>query len=156
YRVSFLSELAKQHIGYEFYYKKIDDVHFNPDKDADYSTQPKLVTNFLEKDIEQYRVKGDLDKIISIKWKHIHPYVKVTKVLASYTIAHGKYEGDCKVSYEFSDYGRKNSHNPELCITVVNIKMKGASQERLNEIQDLIMRQIETRKAELLRKYKKS
>lgn len=33
--------------------------------------------------------------------------------------------------------------------------MKGASQERLNEIQDLIMRQIETRKAELLRKYKK-
>ncbi|HHH3123614.1 TPA: hypothetical protein ACPZXT_005387 [Citrobacter freundii] len=156
YRVSFLSELAKQHIGYEFYYKKIDDVHFNPDKDADYSTQPQLVTNFLEKDIEQYRVKGDLDKIISIKWKHIHPYVKVTKVLASYTIAHGKYEGDCKVSYEFSDYGRKNSLNPELCITVVNIKMKGASQERLNEIQELIMRQIETRKAELLRKYKKS
>ncbi|CAH6679887.1 hypothetical protein AI2937V1_1833 [Klebsiella oxytoca] len=153
-RVDFLSELAKQHIGYLFYYKKIDDVHFNPDKESKYEDNPELTSNFLEKKIEQYRVKGDLDEIISIKWKHIHPYVKVTKVVASYSIEYESYSGECKVSYEFSDYGRKNPVNPELCITFVNIKIKGASPTKLYEVQNAIMREIEIRKAELLRKYK--
>lgn len=153
-RVAFLSELAKQHIGYLFYYKKIDDVHFNPDKESKYEDNLELTSNFLEKKIEQYRVKGDLDEIISIKWKHIHPYVKVTKVVASYSIEYESYSGECKVSYEFSDYGRKNPVNPELCITFVNIKIKGASPTKLYEIQNAIMREIEIRKAELLRKYK--
>ncbi|EOW1911198.1 TPA: GapS4b family protein [Yersinia enterocolitica] len=153
-RVSFLSELAKQHIGYLFYYKKIDDVHFNPDKESKYEDNLKLTSNFLEKKIEQYRVRGDLDEIISIKWKHIHPYVKVTKVVASYSIEYESYSGECKVSYEFSDYGRKNPVNPELCITFVNIKIKGASPTKLYEVQNAIMREIEIRKAELLRKYK--
>ncbi len=92
-RVAFLSELAKQHIGYLFYYKKIDDVHFNPDKESKYEDNLELTSNFLEKKIEQYRVKGDLDEIISIKWKHIHPYVKVTKVVASYSIEYESYSG---------------------------------------------------------------
>ncbi|AYC19706.1 hypothetical protein DZA65_02828 [Dickeya dianthicola] len=153
-RVAFLSELAKQHIGYLFYYKKIDDVHFNPDKESKYEDNLELTSNFLEKKIEQYRVKGDLDEIISIKWKHIHPYVKVTKVVASYSIEYESYSGECKVSYEFSDYGRKNPVNPELCITFVNVKIKGASPTKLYEIQNAIMREIEIRKAELLRKYK--
>ncbi len=153
-RVKFLHDLASQHIGYDFYYKQIDDVHFNPDQDTDIESQPAL-TNFLEKDIEQYRIKGKLEKIISLKWKHIHPFVKVTKVVASYTIDHGSYSGDCKVSYEFSDYGRKKPQNPELCINFVNLRVKGASPRVLNEIQTIIMRQIENRKTELLRKYKK-
>ncbi|MCI4068306.1 hypothetical protein MRO71_06135 [Dickeya dianthicola] len=153
-RVAFLSELAKQHIWYLFYYKKIDDVHFNPDKESKYEDNLELTSNFLEKKIEQYRVKGDLDEIISIKWKHIHPYVKVTKVVASYSIEYESYSGECKVSYEFSDYGRKNPVNPELCITFVNVKIKGASPTKLYEIQNAIMREIEIRKAELLRKYK--
>lgn len=154
-RVNFLHDLASQHIGYEFFYKQIDDVHFNPDQEADIDSLPDLA-NFLEKDVEQYRLKGKLEKIISIKWKHIHPYVKVTKVVGSYTIDYKSYSGECKVSYEFSDYGRKKPVNPELCINFINLKVKGASASVLCEIQDAIMRQIEERKTELLRKYKKS
>ncbi|MFP8819241.1 GapS4b family protein [Enterobacter cloacae] len=154
-RVKFLNELASLHIGYLFYHQKIDDVHFNPDHSTGYESQSDAVTNFLEKDIEQYRVKGNLENIISIKWKHIHPYVRVTKVVASYTISHENYSGECKVAYEFSEYGRKISVNPELCITFINIKVKGASPSKIHEIQSSIMREIELRKVELLAKYKK-
>lgn len=155
-RVRFLKDLASLHIGYLFYHKKIDDVHFNPDHSAGYENQPDAVTNFLEKDIEQYRVKGNLENIISVKWKHIHPYVRVTKVVASYTISYESYTGECKVAYEFSEYGRKAPQNPELCITFINIKVKGASPNKLHEIQNSIMREIELRKVELLTKYRKS
>lgn len=155
-RVKFLNELASMHIGYSFYYKKIDDVHFNPDHTTGYENQSDAVTNFLEKNIDQYRVKGDLENIISFKWKHIHPYVRVTKVVASYTIDYESYSGECKIAYEFSEYGRKINVNPELCITFINVKIKGASPSKINEVQSVIMREIELRKVELLLKYRKS
>ncbi|MBM3049318.1 hypothetical protein JRC22_25140, partial [Escherichia coli] len=146
---------ASLHIGYLFYHQKIDDVHFNPDHSTGYEKQSDAVTNFLEKDIDQYRVKGNLENIISIKWKHIHPYVRVTKVVASYTISYESYSGECKVAYEFSEYGRKTPVNPELCITFINIKVKGASPSKIHDIQSNIMREIELRKVELLTKYRK-
>jgi len=154
-RVRFLNELASHHIGYLFYHQKIDDVHFSPDHSTGYENQSDAVTNFLEKDIEQYRVKGNLENIISIKWKHIHPYVRVTKVVASYTISYESYSGECKVAYEFSEYGRRASMNPELCITFINIKVKGASPSKIHEIQSNIMREIELRKVDLLTKYRR-
>lgn len=154
-RVKFLNELASLHIGYLFYHQKIDDVHFNPDHSTGYEKQSDAVTNFLEKDIDQYRVKGNLENIISIKWKHIHPYVRVTKVVASYTISYESYSGECKVAYEFSEYGRKTPVNPELCITFINIKVKGASPSKIHDIQSNIMREIELRKVELLTKYRR-
>lgn len=154
-RVKFLNELASLHIGYLFYHQKIDDVHFNPDHSTGYEKQSDAVTNFLEKDIDQYRVKGNLENIISIKWKHIHPYVRVTKVVASYTISYESYSGECKVAYEFSEYGRKPPVNPELCITFINIKVKGASPSKIYDIQSKIMREIELRKVELLTKYRR-
>jgi hypothetical protein len=154
-RVKFLKELASLHIGYLFYHQKIDDVHFNPDHSTGYEKQSDAVTNFLEKDIDQYRVKGNLENIISIKWKHIHPYVRVTKVVASYTISYESYSGECKVAYEFSEYGRKIPVNPELCITFINIKVKGASPSKIHDIQSNIMREIELRKVELLTKYRR-
>ncbi|CNH35244.1 Uncharacterised protein [Yersinia frederiksenii] len=154
-RVKFLNELASLHIGYLFYHQKIDDVHFNPDHSTGYEKQSDAVTNFLEKDIDQYRVKGNLENIISIKWKHIHPYVRVTKVVASYTISFESYSGECKVAYEFSEYGRKIPVNPELCITFINIKVKGASPSKIHDIQSSIMREIELRKVELLTKYRR-
>ncbi|RWR02535.1 hypothetical protein ED28_07575 [[Pantoea] beijingensis] len=154
-RVKFLNELASLHIGYLFYHQKIDDVHFNPDHSTGYEKQSDAVTNFLEKDIDQYRVKGNLENIISIKWKHIHPYVRVTKVVASYTISYESYSGECKVAYEFSEYGRKIPVNPELCITFINIKVKGASPSKIHDIQSSIMREIELRKVELLTKYRR-
>ncbi|HFP9243302.1 GapS4b family protein [Citrobacter freundii] len=154
-RVKFLNELASLHIGYLFYHQKIDDVHFNPDHSTGYEKQSDAVTNFLEKDIDQYRVKGNLENIISVKWKHIHPYVRVTKVVASYTISYESYSGECKVAYEFSEYGRKTPVNPELCITFINIKIKGASPSKIHDIQSNIMREIELRKVELLTKYRR-
>lgn len=154
-RVKFLNELASLHIGYLFYHQKIDDVHFNPDHSTGYEKQSDAVTNFLEKDIDQYRVKGNLENIISVKWKHIHPYVRVTKVVASYTISYESYSGECKVAYEFSEYGRKTPVNPELCITFINIKVKGASPSKIHDIQSNIMREIELRKVELLTKYRR-
>jgi len=154
-RVRFLNELASHHIGYLFYHQKIDDVHFSPDHSTGYENQSDAVTNFLEKDIEQYRVKGNLENIISIKWKHIHPYVRVTKVVASYTISYESYSGECKVAYEFSEYGRRAPMNPELCITFINIKVKGASPSKIHEIQSNIMREIELRKVDLLTKYRR-
>ncbi|MGQ4606883.1 GapS4b family protein [Raoultella ornithinolytica] len=155
-RVKFLKELASLHVGYLFYHQKIDDVHFNPDHSTGYEKQSDAVTNFLEKDIDQYRVKGNLENIISIKWKHIHPYVRVTKVVASYTISYESYSGECKVAYEFSEYGRKTPVNPELCITFINIKVKGASPSKIHDIQSNIMREIELRKVELLTKYRRA
>ncbi|MDJ0042579.1 MULTISPECIES: GapS4b family protein [Pantoea] len=154
-RVRFLKDLASLHTGYLFYHEKIDDVHFNPDHSTGYENQPDAVTNFLEKDIEQYRVKGNLENIISVKWKHIHPYVRVTKVVASYTISLESYSGECKVAYEFSEYGRKTPENPELCITFINVKVKNASPNKMHEIQAKIMREIELRKVDLLSKYRK-
>ncbi|MFA0194053.1 hypothetical protein AB4454_04895 [Vibrio artabrorum] len=153
-RVNFLNELASQQLAYEFYYKRIDDVHFNPDSELE-TDHLKEDANLLEKDIEQYRVKGNLEKIITVKWKGVHPYIKVTKVVASYTVDYKSYSGECKVSYEFSDYAKRKLINPELCINFINLKLKGASPSVMDEVQSIIMRQIETRKTELLKKYKK-
>lgn len=154
-RVKFLNDLASQHLSYDFYYKKIDDVHFNPDTELE-ADHLQEEANLLEKDIEQYRVKGNLEKIITVKWKRIHPYIKVTKVVASYTIDYKSYSGECKVSYEFSDYAKRKLINPELCINFINLKLKGASATVMSEVQSIIMREIETRKTELLKKYKKT
>ncbi|AOW83637.1 hypothetical protein [Vibrio mimicus] len=154
-RVKFLNDLASQHLSYDFYYKKIDDVHFNPDTELE-TDHLQEEANLLEKDIEQYRVKGNLEKIITVKWKRIHPYIKVTKVVASYTIDYKSYSGECKVSYEFSDYAKRKLINPELCINFINLKLKGASATVMSEVQSIIMREIETRKTELLKKYKKT
>lgn len=153
-RINFLNSLASQHTGYDFYHTKIDDFSFTPDKDLD-TKHLKQDTNLLEKDINRLRVSGDLEKIITVKWKHIHPYIKATKVVATYTIDHKSYSGECRVSYEFSDYNKRKLINPELCINFVNLKLKGAPPSVIHDVQSIIMREIETRKNELLAKYKK-
>lgn len=153
-RINFLNSLASQHIGYDFFHAKIDDFSFTPDKDVD-TKHLKQDTNLLEKDINKLRVSGDLEKIITVKWKHIHPYIKATKVVATYTIDHKSYSGECKVSYEFSDYNKRKLTNPELCINFVNLKLKGAPPSVIHDVLSIIMREIETRKNELLAKYKK-
>ena len=79
----------------------------------------------------------------------------MTKVVASYTISLESYSGECKVAYEFSEYGRKTPENPELCITFINVKVKNASPNKMHEIQAKIMREIELRKVDLLSKYRK-
>ncbi|MFS1876539.1 hypothetical protein BCT30_02735 [Enterovibrio norvegicus] len=152
-RVNFLKDLATHQFQNEFYYKRIDDVHFNPDSELE-TDHLKEDANLLEKDIEQFRVKGNLEKIITVKWKRVHPYIKVTKVIASYEVKFKSYEGDCKVSYEFSDYAKRKLVNPELCINFVNLKLKGASPLVMSEVQSIIMREIETRKTEFLKIHK--
>lgn len=152
-RIKFLNNLASQHTGYEFYHKTINDFNFTPDKDQD-TTKLKHDTNLLEKDINKLRVSGDLENIITVKWKHIHPYIKATKVVATYTIEYESYSGECKVSYEFSDYNKRKLVNPELCINFVNLKLKSAPPSVIHDVQSIIMREIETRKNELLVKYK--
>lgn len=157
-RVNFLYELASSHTNYLFYYKSLDDLHFNIDTELNIDTNAEKINNLLEKGIEQYRIKGKLERIISIKWHHIHPFIKATKVVASYTVSIQEkevvYEGDCKMSFEFSDYGRKVSINPELCITFVNMKIKNASSSIVHKIESLIMREIEVKKTIFLDKLK--
>lgn len=148
-RVRFLHKLASNHTTFEFYYKKIDDVHFHPDRDIEVNEELGG-TSLLEKAIEQFRVKGDLDDIITTKWKKIHPYIKVTKVIASYTVDYKTFSGECKISYEFSDYSKRKLENPELCINFLNLKLKGASSTTHQEVQSIIMSAIEKQKSLLL------
>ncbi|QLS63058.1 hypothetical protein [Citrobacter sp. RHBSTW-00881] len=82
-------------------------------------------------------------------------YQGLVRTFPSYTISYESYSGECKVAYEFSEYGRKTPVNPELCITFINIKVKGASPSKIHDIQSNIMREIELRKVELLTKYRR-
>ncbi|MGR5138886.1 GapS4b family protein [Vibrio jasicida] len=155
-RVKFLEDLSSQHTGlFEFYYEKLDDVSFVPDKDkAEFENFIKDA-NILEKDIEQYRFSGDLKKIISHKWKKIHPYIKVTKFVASYDVSYKTYKGRCKISYEFSEYNKRKLENPEFGINILKLTLKGATSRDIDYVQNKILHAIELKKTELVKKYQK-
>ncbi|EJG0884296.1 hypothetical protein ACJO1Q_01590 [Vibrio parahaemolyticus] len=155
-RVKFLEDLSSQHTDlFEFYYEKLDDVSFQPDKEnAEFENFIKDA-NILEKDIEQYRFRGDLKKIISTKWKKIHPYIKVTKFVASYSVHYKTYEGKCKVSYEFSEYNKRKLENPEFGINILKLTLKGATPRDIDDVQNKILHAIELKKTELVKKHQK-
>ncbi|MCG6341205.1 hypothetical protein K6U19_08075 [Vibrio fluvialis] len=152
-RVNFLEDLSSQHTDYIFFYKKLDDVSFQPDKEIDEFENISKDANILEKDIDQYRFRGDLRKIISSKWKKIHPFIKVTKFLATYSVAYKNYEGVCKVSYEFSEYNKRKPENPEFCVNIVKLTLKGATASELAYVQNIILHEIEQKKTELVKIY---
>ncbi|PMO72301.1 hypothetical protein [Vibrio splendidus] len=154
-RVKFLEDLSSMHRDDVFYYKRLDDVSFQPDKENKEFENFSKETNILEKDIDQYRFRGDLRKIISHKWKKIHPFIKVTKFLATYTVHYKTYEGSCKVSYEFSEYNKRKLENPEFGINIVKLKLKGSSASDLDYVQNKILNEIELKKTELVKKYQR-
>ncbi|MFD2176932.1 hypothetical protein [Veronia pacifica] len=155
-RVKFLEDLTSQHTDYIFYYQKLDDVSFQPDKEQKEFEDISKDANILEKDIDQYRFKGDLRKIISNKWKKIHPFIKVTRFLATYSVHYNQYEGSCKVSYEFSEYNKRKLENPEFGINIVKLTLKGATASDLDYVQNKILHEIELKKTELVKKYQKA
>lgn len=152
-RVNFLEDISSQHTDFIFYYDKLDDVSFQPDKDNKEFENISKDANILEKDIDQYRFRGDLRKIISYKWKKIHPFIKVTRFLATYSVHYKKYEGSCKVSYEFSEYNKRKLENPEFGINIVKLTLKGATATDLEYVQNKILHEIELKKTELVKKY---
>lgn len=150
-----MKDLSSQHTDYIFYYERLDDVSFQPDKENEEFESFSKDANILEKDIDQYRFRGDLRKIISRRWKKIHPFIKVTKFLATYSVSYKKYKGNCKVSYEFSEYNKRKLENPEFGINIVKLTLKGATASDLDYVQNKILHEIELKKTELVKKYQK-
>ncbi|XIV85840.1 hypothetical protein AB2F11_02035 [Escherichia coli] len=62
---------------------------------------------WLEKNIEELKLKGTLGDSIFFRNKSIHPSLKIAKLVASYTMQDIDYNAECKISYEFPEYTSK-------------------------------------------------
>ena len=136
-RIEFLRKIASSHLDNKFFYVDIVDFQFKPD---DSSTFPDDV-KWLEKNIDELKLKGSLQKTIFVNKKSLHKNLKVFRVIAEYTISIKDYDGSCKVSYEFPDFSKLE--NAELLIDFKGFNLKGASITLQNKIKSEIMKKIE-------------
>ncbi|WP_421507607.1 GapS4b family protein [Erwinia rhapontici] len=141
-RIAFLNDLSKSHIQNEFYFKKIIDVDFHPDEDASFPPEMK----WLEKNIEELKLKGTLGDSVFFKNKNLHPNLKITKLVANYTMQDIDYDAECKISYEFPEYANKKNESAELVIDFKSFNGKGASNTKINSIKSATMKTLESRK----------
>ncbi|MRS22071.1 hypothetical protein GJV08_23115 [Enterobacteriaceae bacterium RIT692] len=141
-RIAFLNDLSESHIQNEFYFKKIIDVDFHPDEEASFPADMK----WLEKNIEEFKLKGTLSDSIFFRNKDLHPSLKITKLVANYTMQDIDYDAECKISYEFPDYATKKNQSAELVIDFRSFNGKGASNTKINSIKSAIMKILESRK----------
>ncbi|ENA1776512.1 hypothetical protein ABF229_001743 [Yersinia ruckeri] len=141
-RISFLKYLSESHIQNEFYFNKIIDVDFYPDDTVAFPEGLK----WLEKDIEELKLKGSLGDSVFFRDKKFHPNLKISKLVASYTMVDIDYEADCKISYEFPEFSSKKIEVAELVIDFKSFNGKGASTSKINEIKSGIMKTIEATK----------
>ena len=139
-RIAFLKDISESHLQNEFYFKKIIDVDFHPDEDATFPPDMK----WLEKNIEEFKLKGTLGDSIFFRNKSIHPSLKIAKLVASYTMQDIDYDAECKISYEFPDYASKKNEAAELVIDFKSFNGKGASNSKINTIKSAIMKTLES------------
>ncbi|MFJ5387309.1 hypothetical protein [Pectobacterium sp. CHL-2024] len=138
-RIAFLKDISESHLQNEFYFKKIIDVDFHPDEGANFPQDMK----WLEKNIEELKLKGTLGDSVFFKNKVIHPSLKITKLVANYTMQDIDYDTECKISYEFPDYATKKNEAAELVIDFKSFNGKGASNSKINNIKSSIMKTLE-------------
>ncbi|EST59108.1 hypothetical protein K151_1930 [Proteus hauseri ZMd44] len=139
-RIAFLKNISENHIQNEFYFKKIIDVDFHPDEDATFPPDMK----WLEKNIEEFKLKGTLGDSIFFKKRSIHPSLKIAKLVANYTMQDIDYDAECKISYEFPDYASKKNEAAELVIDFKSFNGKGVSNSKINTIKSAIMKTLES------------
>ncbi|MGQ4691316.1 GapS4b family protein [Aeromonas veronii] len=137
-RISFLSAIARKQTEYEFFYKEIVDFQFKPD----ITKEPDQQIEWLQKNIDELSVKGDLEKTIFFNEK-LHKNMKAFKLVANYSISFSSYSGTCKVSFEFPGYAKKGDDFAELVVDFKAFKLTGASQTEIKEVKNLIMKNIE-------------
>ncbi|WP_042817716.1 GapS4b family protein [Yersinia wautersii] len=150
-RIAFLKNIAQKHFKNELYYEKIVDVEFCPDESE---TFPESV-KWLEKDIDELKLKGSLSDSIFMKNIDLHPVLKVFRVIASYKIEDIEFFATCKISYEFPDFASKRNESAEFLVDFKAFNSKGCSQSLVDGIKAKIMKMIEDVKIseyELLRK----
>ncbi|EAT4640968.1 hypothetical protein C9K16_23720, partial [Salmonella enterica] len=134
----------------EFYFQKIIDVDFYPDETTTFPDDLK----WLERNIEELKLKGTLGESIFFRNKSLHPNLKISKLVASYTMQDIDYDAECKISYEFPEYSTKKSEVAELVIDFKAFNGKGASVSKINEIKASIMKTIEAKKVKAYDLYK--
>ncbi|WP_213732134.1 GapS4b family protein [Citrobacter europaeus] len=149
-RIAFLKVIAESHRQNEFYFNKIIDVDFHPDEEAAFPEDMK----WLEKNIEEIKLKGSLGDSIFFRNKSIHPNLKIAKLVAKYTMEDLDYNAECKISYEFPEYSIKRNEAAELVIDFKSFNGKGASAKKINEIKSTIMKTLESVKITAYEKYK--
>ncbi|HIB8312766.1 TPA: GapS4b family protein [Serratia marcescens] len=138
-RIAFLKDISESHIQNEFFFKKIIDVDFHPDEGATFPQDMK----WLEKNIEEFKLKGTLGDSVFFRDKSIHPSLKIAKLVANYSMQDIDYDADCKISYEFPDYASKKNEAAELVIDFKSFNGKGASNTKINSIKSSIMKTLE-------------
>ncbi|EAT0202064.1 hypothetical protein EX008_23710, partial [Salmonella enterica] len=139
-RIAFLKDISESHRKNEFYFNKIIDVDFHPDENA---TFPQGM-EWLEKNIEELKLKGTLGDSIFFRNKSIHPSLKIAKLVANYTMQDIDYNAECKISYEFPEYASKKNEAAELVIDFKSFNGKGASNTKINNIKSEIMKTLES------------
>ncbi|WP_447878118.1 GapS4b family protein [Serratia fonticola] len=138
-RIMFLKNISEGHLQNEFYFKKIVDVDFHPDETASFPQDMK----WLEKHIEELKLKGTLGDSVFFKDKRVYPSLKIAKLVASYTMQDIGYDAECKISYEFPDYAMKKNEAAELVIDFKAFNGRGASNSKINNIKSYIMKTLE-------------
>lgn len=141
-RVEFLRHIACQQTEYEFYYKEIVDFQFKPDPEA----EPDDRIEWLQKNIEEFAVKGDLERTVFFD-KTLHKSMKAFKLVANYAISFSTYTGSCKVSFEFPGYAKKGNAQAELVVDFKAFRLTGASPSEVKEVKGMIMKHIESAKS---------
>ncbi|MDM2875356.1 hypothetical protein OGW03_08615 [Citrobacter sp. Cf079] len=149
-RIQFLENISKSHVQNEFFFQKIIDVDFYPDDTTDFPADLK----WLEKNIEEFKLKGTLGESIFFRNKSLHANLKISKLVASYTMQDIGYDAECKISYEFPEYSTKKIETAELVIDFKAFNGKGATASQINQIKSNIMKTIEAIKVKAYSLYK--
>ncbi|HFD2063499.1 hypothetical protein I5Q96_17120 [Serratia marcescens] len=150
-RIAFLKSVAQKHLNNELYYEKIVDIEFCPDESKEFPESVK----WLEKDIEELKLKGSLSDSIFIKNADLHPVLKVFRVVASYKIEDIDFDATCKISYEFPDFSTKRNEVAEFLVDFKAFNSKGNDQSKADEIKAKILKMIEAVKISEYDKFKK-
>lgn len=141
-RILFLKDIAKEHREPSFYFDKIVDISFCPDDSSDNLVFPESV-KWLEKDIEELKLKGSLEESIFVKNKDLHPYLKVFRLVASYKIQDVNYDSICRISFEFQEFSTKRREDAELLIDFRAFTSPHKDPAKTNTLKSDIMKMIE-------------
>lgn len=141
-RILFLRNVASKHLNSEFYFKEIVDFQFKPDENSIFDDDVK----WLEKNIDELIIKGNLENTLFLSKKEIHASIQAFRLVASYEITLLDYKGSCRVSFEFPDFIAKDNKSAELVIDFKSFSMKGMSNKKQFETKQSIMKEIELEK----------
>ena len=136
-------------------FDRITDIDVKPDNNK--TIPSNLDIKWMANNINRLHINGErIQDTHFISNKKCHPYLIIWHMEAKYSFDDHVAKGNCRINYEFSNYGKTGSDSSEFTISISQLKLnKEYRHVNKRKIQDHLLEKIDHLKTQIFRDYLK-